>query len=979
MIASPHVNETTRQSVDSSATALWFGRLGRASTFCRIVVSCHTSRKGVPGLVLRSLAIALSVSLATFSNPRAEAYYLWGTRWTNTASGSYANSPGTAVTLTWSLAPDGTNIPASADHHDAGTSSLISTLDDTFGAGPGGNDLTQRPWFTFYEQAFARMSELSGVTYVYEPNDDGSSFNNAAGVLGVRGDVRIGSTSFYSDSTILAYNFYPSVGDMVLNNKYFRASNFANPDNSYRYFRNCIMHESMHGMGIKHVQSDNAAFLIEPGHQTSFEGPQLDDILAMQRLYGDRYEKNGNNNTRERATQLGQLTPSQSIAIGTLGDSTVVNSTDLDFVSISGTADSDYFSFTIPANSIYDVNLQLTPRGTTYRTREQLDPPPAYTNFFARELNDLQLRLYNSAGALLNSSNNTPAGGDEAITRQLTPGTYYARISGSIDDVQLYGLNLLAAFRNLTWVGSVNSTWSASFTANFQQASGVTAFTAGDNVRFDDTSSVKTVTISGNVAPTDMRVTTSTSYDFIGTGGVTSQRLIVDGTGTVTLSNTGSSDYGDVLAESGTLKVISAANSKNLSVNSAAFQIEGGGDVVNQLGGYVGFEAGSNGSATVTGAGSTWANDFLYVGYNGTGTLDVSSGGSVTSSLGSVGYRSTGSIAISGSNSQWEVTELLLVGEHGNGELTVQSGGNLSSKDLYLGSFSDSEGTVTVTGSGALLQNSGSLYVGGTNNGPGGAGTLNIADNALVTVDDTLYTWADGAVNLSGGKLKTSALDIAAGAFQMTGGQLAADVVTGSLTNDGGSLAPGDTTLAGLTTIAGDYTQLADATLEIELGGQLAELQYDQLVISGSANLAGTLTVDLLDLGAGIFAPTLGQTFDVLEVGASLSGVFTDLSLPTLGAGLGWEVNYLADRVQLAVVAAVGTPGDFNGDGIVDGRDFLAWQRNPNSGSLADWQTNYGNNALNAAVSVPEPTMSMMLLASAIALSASRYRPRREN
>jgi hypothetical protein len=35
-------------------------------------------------------------------------------------------------------------------------------------------------------------------------------------------------------------------------------------------------------------------------------------------------------------------------------------------------------------------------------------------------------------------------------------------------------------------------------------------------------------------------------------------------------------------------------------------------------------------------------------------------------------------------------------------------------------------------------------------------------------------------------------------------------------------------------------------------------------------------------------------------------------------------------------------PGDFDGDGNVDGRDFLAWQRNPNIGNLADWQANYG-------------------------------------
>jgi hypothetical protein len=54
--------------------------------------------------------------------------------------------------------------------------------------------------------------------------------------------------------------------------------------------------------------------------------------------------------------------------------------------------------------------------------------------------------------------------------------------------------------------------------------------------------------------------------------------------------------------------------------------------------------------------------------------------------------------------------------------------------------------------------------------------------------------------------------------------------------------------------------------------------------------------------------------------------------------------------------------GDFNGDGRVDGRDFLEWQRgnSPNSFSAADlveWQTGYGTTpALSANLSVPEPT-----------------------
>ena len=58
--------------------------------------------------------------------------------------------------------------------------------------------------------------------------------------------------------------------------------------------------------------------------------------------------------------------------------------------------------------------------------------------------------------------------------------------------------------------------------------------------------------------------------------------------------------------------------------------------------------------------------------------------------------------------------------------------------------------------------------------------------------------------------------------------------------------------------------------------------------------------------------------------------------------------------------------GDFNGDGKVDGEDFLLWQRNPGVGSLADWEANYGMVATLSAASaaVPEPASMLLMLAA---------------
>lgn len=72
--------------------------------------------------------------------------------------------------------------------------------------------------------------------------------------------------------------------------------------------------------------------------------------------------------------------------------------------------------------------------------------------------------------------------------------------------------------------------------------------------------------------------------------------------------------------------------------------------------------------------------------------------------------------------------------------------------------------------------------------------------------------------------------------------------------------------------------------------------------------------------------------------------------------------------------ASVGTPGDFDGDGDVDGRDFLVWQRgesaNPLSAEdLAEWQDNYGVGSLASVNSVPEPAALVLLCIAGLSLS----------
>ncbi len=73
------------------------------------------------------------------------------------------------------------------------------------------------------------------------------------------------------------------------------------------------------------------------------------------------------------------------------------------------------------------------------------------------------------------------------------------------------------------------------------------------------------------------------------------------------------------------------------------------------------------------------------------------------------------------------------------------------------------------------------------------------------------------------------------------------------------------------------------------------------------------------------------------------------------------NIEVLSSKMHLAILQALAAPGDFDFDGDVDGRDFLAWQRggSPNplsSNDLSAWQGNYGFGAIGALAAVPEPS-----------------------
>ena len=360
--------------------------------------------------------------------------FLYNQRWSSTATDGSFLSLGMPTTLTWSFVDDGTAISG------LGGSDLIDMLDTVIGAGPGGSDLTQRPWFQYFDESFDRYSQVSGLSYAYEANDDGTTLGGLSGQLGVRGDVRIGGAFFDGPSNVLAFNMFPNDGDMVLDTG--DASFYGNPAVDYINLKNVVMHEHGHGTGFRHSDSNNARLLMEPFFQDNFYGPQMDDIRGLHRLYGDFYEKNGGNDTASTATSLGVVANAATVAIGSDSAGTNrVREDEVDFISIDDNGDSDFFSFTV--NSASTVDLTATPLGTTINLGcQDCNQFP----FNSATVSDLTLSLFDTDQSTLLASDNSGGLGESDMISFDVPsaGQYYARVTGTANNIQMYELSITA-------------------------------------------------------------------------------------------------------------------------------------------------------------------------------------------------------------------------------------------------------------------------------------------------------------------------------------------------------------------------------------------------------------------------------------------------------------------------------------------------------------------------------------------------------
>ncbi len=361
---------------------------------------------------------------------RAGTRYQQIRRWTSTATDAAVGGRGNPVTLTYSFVPDGTFIPdVSGFGLGSGPSQLHAWLDSLYGS--------QAVWKPYFDDAFATWGHVTGNTYIYEPNDDGVTMvnNTNPGVLGVRGDIRIGALDFQNDFVpsgnggILAFNNYPPDGDMV-----FDAfdTTYQNQSNDSIIFRNVIAHEHGHGLGMLHVCPIDLTKLMEPNVTTTFLGPQLDDILNGQRYYGDAREPD---DTPSEASSLGSIVPGTLVAPN-------------EPLSIADDSDIDYFEFEVPTPA--ELAITVAPAAGAYLEGPQPVVGGTCTSGALVDfdiIHDLSIAILADDGAtILEFSNATGAGTAEELVVELPAGSYFLEINGDkTNNIQLYQLTILAS------------------------------------------------------------------------------------------------------------------------------------------------------------------------------------------------------------------------------------------------------------------------------------------------------------------------------------------------------------------------------------------------------------------------------------------------------------------------------------------------------------------------------------------------------
>ncbi len=457
-----------------------------------------------------------------------------------------------------------------------------------------------------------------------------------------------------------------------------------------------------------------------------------------------------------------------------------------------------------------------------------------------------------------------------------------------------------------------------------------------------------------------------TLYTFIGSLAGIAGSLVITGAGTT---------YADVgVSTTNTSAGNTFVGAYNSTVTptalgpTATLAVTNGATLTDAKSGFIGNEQFAAGAVTVSTGGIWTVSQALRVGQFGSGTLLVSSGGTVRSSgphvLGtsSISFGnnagSVGKGTVAGTGATLDTGgDRLTLGNLGSGTLNISSGGKVTSGAAYADSeaalsiagSAGSSGTLTIDGAGSLFQANGLAVIGGNSLGSGsnagGAATVSIMNGARLNAT-SLALFAGGTitvdptaiVDIGGTAGAVGALTVEAGSNFTAYGGTVGTTLTGA----------GTVTLAGAV-IVGNITGgttfqfgVADASLKVI--GESGTSTVTNFAHGASIDFAGqtavTFSGNTLRAGSAVFnVSSPGPTHVKLASDGNGGTVITATSPPTndlngdgdsdvvLQNSNGSTVVYTMNGGSIVGGTSLGSfgpgtqivgTGDFNGDGTSD-------------------------------------------------------------
>jgi len=207
-----------------------------------------------------------------------------------------------------------------------------------------------------------------------------------------------------------------------------------------------------------------------------------------------------------------------------------------------------------------------------------------------------------------------------------------------------------------------------------------------------------------------------------------------------------------------------------------------------------------------------------------------------------------GSATLTGAGSSWTVSDYLKVRSANGSQLSLSNAAALSCGDAYLGELDGTSAIVTLVGPGTHWDVAGALFGGGDAQGPRGAGNLEVDGGATLNVAGTVKVYPDFVIEIDGGSMAMHDVDISGEVWNVGDGTLnvqdgAVDIESGGTLN--GVLVGDSSTSINLHGAYASWTSPGSVTVGASTSGpgHIGELVLEP---GAHVNVEDTVTVDAI-------------------------------------------------------------------------------------------------------------------------------------